>query len=132
MCFRALISIFVLIAGISLAVKTSPQIASGATPESRDQTAAPAVPLADLSRKNILILHTLSANVPANIKADQGLRTTLEKAGLEVYRVDASEYARWQEAAIPVINQWTDEREAEGLPGKEFIDLIRKIAKRYS
>ena len=44
----------------------------------------PAQEQSPLAKKNVLILHTLSANLPANIKADQALRITLEEAGLGV------------------------------------------------
>jgi TRAP-type C4-dicarboxylate transport system substrate-binding protein len=56
----------------------------------------------------------------------------LEKAGVDVYQVDPSEYARWQELAKPVVDKWIADREAEGLPGKEVIDLIHVLVKLYS
>ena len=75
--------IFVLIAGIGLATKTSSNIALAAH-ESRNRAPAPATSPAELSGKNVLVLHTFEANLPANIKTDQGIRVTLEAAGMGV------------------------------------------------
>lgn len=76
--------IFVLIAWVSLAIKTSSNIALASTPESRNRAPAQAASPVDLSGKNVLVLHTFEANLPANIKTDQGIRVTLEAAGMGV------------------------------------------------
>src|SRR5512139_932792 len=39
---------------------------------------------ADLATKNVLILHAFEANVPINVKTDQGLRAALEAGGLGI------------------------------------------------
>lgn len=86
MCSRSLQKLlsFVLIAGIILAIKTSPKIASGTEPQSRDQAQVPEVSAVDLSGKSVLVLHTFQANMPLDIKADQAIRVTLESAGVGV------------------------------------------------
>lgn len=76
--------IFVLIAGLSLATETSSKIVFAGAPESQGGVPVPETQTADLSWKNVLILHTFAANMPLNIKADQGIRETLEIAGLGV------------------------------------------------
>ena len=76
--------VFVLIVGIILPSNTSSKIAIAAEPESRDRAHTQNAPAVDLSNKNILVLHTFEANLPANIKTDQGIRVTLEAAGLGV------------------------------------------------
>jgi len=76
--------IFVLIAGIGLATKTSSNFAIAATPGQADRASDRATSPVDLSGKNVLVLHTFEANLPANIKIDQGIRVTLEAAGMGV------------------------------------------------
>lgn len=76
--------IFVLIAEIILASKTSPKIAIAADPESQDGAHTQNAPAVDLLKTSVLVLHTFQANMPLNIKADQGIRTTLEAAGVGV------------------------------------------------
>ena len=76
--------VFVLIAGVILAANTSPRIAIAAMDESRDRAPAPEAPAVALSGKNVLFLHTFNANMPLNIKTDQGIRATLETAGMGI------------------------------------------------
>lgn len=76
--------IIVLIAGLILAANTSPRIAIAAVDESRDRAPAPEAPAVALSGKNVLVLHTFNANMPLNIKTDQGIRATLETAGMGI------------------------------------------------
>lgn len=76
--------IFVLIAGINLVTGTVGKIAMAAAAESQDRVPVPDAPAAELSVKSVLVLHTFEVNLPANIKTDRGIRTTLEAAGMGV------------------------------------------------
>lgn len=72
MRFRTSISVhfFVLIAALGIV---------GAVPSLADPGAAPA---ADLSRKNVLVLHGLESNAPIFELTDRGIRRVLESAGV--------------------------------------------------
>jgi len=82
---RAMQAVFilVLIAGLGLAAITQAQVAPGATPESQAKPEDHSNPAVDLSRKNVLILHGVSANVPIFELTDRGIRTVLEAGGID-------------------------------------------------
>lgn len=86
MRLRALQTFFisVLVAGTCLATNTPSGIAFAEALESRDRAVASEAPAADLSKKNVLVLHTFQANMPLNINVDRGIREGLETAGLGV------------------------------------------------
>jgi TRAP-type transport system periplasmic protein len=56
----------------------------------------------------------------------------IEAAGIEQYEVteDEEEFARWQEVGDEVLNDWIEEREAEGVPAQEMVDRLFEIVGR--
>jgi PAS domain S-box-containing protein len=60
------------------------QAAPGAAPGPAVQTAAPATPAADLSQKNVLVLHALESNVPVFELTDHGIRAALDSGGVGI------------------------------------------------
>jgi TRAP-type transport system periplasmic protein len=57
---------------------------------------------------------------------------TLQQNGVKPYKLDPAEAARWLQLADPVISTWIAKQQAAGLPAQQMIDLMRKLAKRYS
>lgn len=56
-----------------------------------------------------------------------------KKAGNpEIYYISDSERARWKEAVTPVYDEWVNEMEAKGLPGKAILKDLRALVKKYS
>lgn len=56
----------------------------------------------------------------------------LQQNGVKPYKLDPAEAARWVELANPLISKWIAEQQAKGLPAQQMIDLMRKLARRYS
>jgi PAS domain S-box-containing protein len=86
MRFKALqtLAILIVIAEIGLAAESWSKAAIAAMPASGKHEAAAVAPTADLFGKSVLVLHGFEANMPLNIKIDQGIRVTLEAAGMGV------------------------------------------------
>jgi PAS domain S-box-containing protein len=86
MRLKALQSVFfiVLAAGVSLVGTAPAQAALSAAPGSPVPAAAHSAPAVDISRKNVLVLHAFEANMPINVKTDQGLTAALDAGGLGV------------------------------------------------
>jgi hypothetical protein len=49
-------------------------------------------------------------------------RAIAEKAGNTITQLDATEVARWKDAAQPVIARWVDEMTGKGIDGQALID----------
>jgi TRAP-type C4-dicarboxylate transport system substrate-binding protein len=49
-------------------------------------------------------------------------RAIAEKAGNTITQLDATEVARWKDAAQPVIARWVDEMQGKGIDGQALID----------
>jgi hypothetical protein len=62
----------------------APTVTEGKAGVVRDQRTAAGQAQTDLATKTVLILHAFEANVPINVKTDQGLRAALEEGGLGV------------------------------------------------
>ncbi|MCU0591119.1 MAG: PAS domain S-box protein [Desulfobacterales bacterium] len=86
MRLRALQAFFVLalIAGMELAAISQAQAASGILPEPHVKTADHPTPAADLSQKNVLILHGVESNAPIFELTDRGIRGVLETGGIGI------------------------------------------------
>ena len=72
----------VLTAGMAFIGTAAAQVASGAAPGSPSQAAALTTPAADLSHKNVLVLHGLESNVPIFELTDRGIKTVLDSGGV--------------------------------------------------
>ena len=56
------------------------------------------------------------------------LKDDIRKAGGQFYQLDAAEFAKWQEKAKPVWDQWAADLEAKGLPAKAALEYsLKKI-----
>ena len=60
-----------------------------------------------------------------------GTPQSVEKLGLQVIRLSPQEEARWVSVVQGVYDQWIKDLEAKGLPGREAVDLAKRIAKLY-
>ncbi len=56
----------------------------------------------------------------------------LNDKGVQMYKLDAAEAARWQTLYDANLEEWVAKREAEGLKAREMIDLMRSISQKYS
>lgn len=61
-----------------------------------------------------------------------GLEYGIAEHGMEVIHLTAEEEARWKALLEPVVEEWIAKREAEGLPGRQVIDLIRELDAKYA
>ena len=55
-----------------------------------------------------------------------------EKGNPELYNLPEDEAAKWREAVKPVYDKWIEEREAKGLPAREFFNDMLEIAAKYN
>jgi TRAP-type transport system periplasmic protein len=55
----------------------------------------------------------------------------LQAKGMQMYKLDAAEYARWQQLYDANIQAWITKTEAQGLKGKEVMDLVKSISQKY-
>jgi hypothetical protein len=76
--------VLALMAGMGLAAKPNAQVAPGTPPESRVKTADHPAPAADLSHKNVLILHGVESNAPIFELTDRGIKRVLESGGVGI------------------------------------------------
>ena len=49
----------------------------------------------------------------------------------EIYDLPAEERARWAEATAPVYEEWVNDMEAKGVPGKEILEYIYSLLEQY-
>ncbi|TCJ12706.1 TRAP transporter substrate-binding protein [Rubrobacter taiwanensis] len=57
---------------------------------------------------------------------EEGLRV-LEERGIELHEVSEEALAQWHEAGEQVIDGWIEEREAQGLPGREVYEAMLEL-----
>lgn len=60
-----------------------------------------------------------------------GRNFTLER-GNKIIPLSAEEGARWAKAAQPVIDDYVTRAESKGLSGKEYVQTLRELIKKYS
>ena len=60
----------------------------------------------------------------------EGRKYTLS-LGNKIIRLSKEENARWAEAIKPVIDEWIKSTEGKGLPGKKYVETIRRLIKKY-
>jgi len=51
--------------------------------------------------------------------------------GFELIRLPKDEYDNWHRKVTPIIENWAKDREAEGLPGKAFLDDLYRLKEKY-
>lgn len=54
------------------------------------------------------------------------LVSEFEKEGMQINRLSEDESARWAKALEPVTEEWIQQMEAKGLPGRQVLDTYRK------
>jgi len=54
---------------------------------------------------------------------------TAAENGVEFYSLSDAEMARWKELLEPIVDDWIEEMEAEGVPAREAVDIVRKLTK---
>jgi TRAP-type C4-dicarboxylate transport system substrate-binding protein len=59
-------------------------------------------------------------------------RETVLNAGRTIYVPTSEETELWTEAYGPLRDAWVQEREAEGLPGREAVDELLSLAREYN
>ena len=62
---------------------------------------------------------------------EEGKKFTLDR-GNEIIPLSEEESARWAEAVRPVIDEYAQKLEDKGLPGKEYVEFIKKRIKKHS
>jgi TRAP-type C4-dicarboxylate transport system substrate-binding protein len=60
--------------------------------------------------------------------ADEVARTYFPEKGIETITLSESEFARWRAAVQPVFDQWVQEAEAKGAPGRKMADRLFELA----
>jgi TRAP-type C4-dicarboxylate transport system substrate-binding protein len=60
-----------------------------------------------------------------------GRKIAVER-GNNIVQLDATEVARWQEAAQPVIDNWVAEMDAKGIDGQALLDEARALIEKYT
>ena len=55
-----------------------------------------------------------------------------KKNGVEMITLPPEEIDRWKAAMKPVLDQWADKYEAEGLPARELLADIERLTKKYN
>jgi TRAP-type C4-dicarboxylate transport system substrate-binding protein len=66
------------------------------------------------------------------ISEGDAARETVRNAGRTIYAPTMEEAMLWSEAYGPLREAWIQEREAEGLPGREAVDELLRLAQEYS
>ena len=64
--------------------------------------------------------------------ADAAGREYTLSLGNEIIELSAEESARWADAVKSLPDKYIQEMEAKGLPGREFVDAVRELIKKYS
>ena len=54
----------------------------------------------------------------------------LEEEGVEFIELSDDELARWEDQAEPIIEEWIEEREADGFPARELWDRMMELAEQ--
>ncbi|MDD5702954.1 MAG: TRAP transporter substrate-binding protein DctP [Dehalococcoidales bacterium] len=62
---------------------------------------------------------------------DAKISQELKDKGVQMYKLDASEQARWQTLYDANLEEWIGKREAEGLKAREMIEIMKSIVQKY-
>ncbi len=66
------------------------------------------------------------------IHTKQALRWARENHGTEIIELSEEEEERWDQRLDPLVEDWIEEKEAQGLPAREVIERIRELRDHYS
>lgn len=75
------------------------------------------------------IAHAVSQRLGVEFR-EQALKT-YEENGVELIELNDDEKQAWREALQPVLDEWVEAREAEGLPAQELLDDVRRLEEKY-
>ncbi len=65
------------------------------------------------------------------LENDAPARAKAVDAGNNILTIEGDEYARWQEAAQPVIARWVAEMDGKGMNGQALIDKARALIEKH-
>jgi TRAP-type C4-dicarboxylate transport system substrate-binding protein len=63
---------------------------------------------------------------------EQGLQYGIEEHGLETIDLGPEEEEKWLSKIQPVVENWIQEKEENGLPGKEAVEIVKELDAKYS
>jgi TRAP-type transport system periplasmic protein len=63
---------------------------------------------------------------------NESMKWSKETHDVEVIELEPAEKARWDEKMEPIIDAWVKDAEGKGLPGKQIVDDIKALTKKYS
>ncbi len=63
---------------------------------------------------------------------ESALEYAVEETGQEVITLSEEESARWKERAEPVLDDFVNEMEDKGLPGRDVLDTVKRLADEYN
>lgn len=63
---------------------------------------------------------------------ESALNFAVDETGQEIIELSDDELERWLEAVTPLLEEWIEEMEAEGLPAIEIYELTLELADKYN
>ena len=67
-----------------------------------------------------------------DMQVESALKFSVDEFGLELIDLTEEETARWMELVEPVQEDFVAEMEAKGLPGREALEVAKKLADKYN
>ncbi|MFP4213382.1 MAG: TRAP transporter substrate-binding protein [Desulfohalobiaceae bacterium] len=62
----------------------------------------------------------------------QGLKYAKQEHDLQEIQLDPEEEQKWLERIQPVVEEWIQEKEEDGLPAKEVVEIVEELDAEYS
>ena len=66
-----------------------------------------------------------------DMQNDRGLQWAIDECGIEVITLPEEEIERWVSKVKPIQDEYASKMEAQGLPGREVLDLIEELVEKY-
>jgi TRAP-type transport system periplasmic protein len=66
------------------------------------------------------------------IMNESALKFAVEQTGQEIIELSPQEFERWKNQVMPIQQKYVDKMNAQGLPGREFLDLIISLSEKYN
>ncbi len=63
---------------------------------------------------------------------NESMKWSKETYDVEVIELDSAEKARWDERMEPIVEAWIKDAEGKGLPGKQIVEDIEALTKKYA
>ena len=60
------------------------------------------------------------------------IMATVQKAGVTVYKIAPEEEEKWMKASEGIVEDYIKQMEAKGLPGREVVEIARRVSARVS